>query len=105
MRHRSTVPGTPPRKRPCLVLLAMLGLFCCLAAAPAWAQVDRRPFNAGALGGSLFGAEKAGVEQSPKGPLESDTEVTLELLNGVTYERRSMNWRRFLVPEYKSRGS
>jgi hypothetical protein len=68
MGVRTTAPGTPPRKRPYLAL-AVLCLSCCLAAVPAWAQVDRRPFVAGALGGGLFGAQRSGVEQTPKGPL------------------------------------
>jgi len=40
-----------------------------LLAAPAWAQVDRRPFAMQGLGQGLFGAEKSGVEQTPAGPL------------------------------------
>jgi hypothetical protein len=68
MKHRSTAPWTRPRKRtrPGLLLLCVALV---LAAAPAWAQVDRRPFAAQSLGRGLFGAEKSGVEQTPAGPL------------------------------------
>lgn len=68
MNHRSAAPGTRPRKRPYRVL-AMLCAVLWLAAAPAWAQVDRRPFAAQSLGRGLFGAEKSAVEQTAAGPL------------------------------------
>jgi hypothetical protein len=68
MSHRSAAPGPRPRKRPGLELF-LLCVAALMAAAPAWAQVDRRPFMAQSLGRGLFGAEKSGVEQTSRGPL------------------------------------
>lgn len=47
----------------------MLFVALVLAAAPACAQVDRRPFAAQSLGSGLFGVQKSGVEQTQAGPL------------------------------------
>lgn len=67
MIDRSAAPGTRPRKRPYRVL-ALLCAALGLVAAPAWAQVDRRPFAMQGVSG-VFGAQKSGVEQTPAGPL------------------------------------
>ncbi|QSX79465.1 hypothetical protein [Agrilutibacter solisilvae] len=63
---------TAARRRPHSRRLRARILLCLVAgllALPASAQVDRRPFAPQAMGQQLFGAQKTGVEQTPRGPL------------------------------------